>query len=238
MLAVAMLLAPLVPALVLQPFVRPTSTLRRPSTRAASCLPAMAAIADETQVKEMRWVTGSGRVEPWATVIENIVEDCRHKKDVQVHVGCDSAIQQGKRIVFAIVVCVIQPGNAGRYYYSRHCEARTLYPVLQTRLLREVQLSLEVAEELQAEGVTVKQVHCDSNTDPSCKSTEHTKLLTGYVQSMGYQCLAKPHAWATFIADRHSRSVAHPNRMPARTGAPASSGHTSGEKARSRPRAR
>ena len=89
MLAVAMLLAPLVPALVLQPFVRPTSTLRRPSTRAASCLPAMAAIADETQVKEMRWVTGSGRVEPWATVIENIVEDCRHAAPAQARTAVD-----------------------------------------------------------------------------------------------------------------------------------------------------
>ena len=56
------------------------------------------------------------------------------------------------------------------------------------------------------------QVHCDSNTDPSCKSTEHTRMLTGYIQSMGYQFLVKPHAWATFIADRHSRNVAHPNR--------------------------
>ena len=57
------------------------------------------------------------------------------------------------------------------------------------------------------------QVHCDSNTDPACKSTQHTGMLTGYIQSMGYQFLVKPHAWATFIADRHSRNVAHPNRQ-------------------------
>jgi len=132
---------------------------------------------------------------------------------VQVHVGCDSAITGRGRIIFAIVVCVINPGHAGRYYYSRQSEECTRYPVLQTRLLREVQLSLDVAEELQAQGVMVNQVHCDSNTDPSCKSTEHTKLLTGYIQSMGYQFLVKPHAWATFIADRHSRNVAHPNRL-------------------------
>eukprot|EP00966_Prymnesium_polylepis_P269195 6218755-Prymnesium_polylepis.1 len=49
----------------------------------------MAAIADETQVKEMRWVTGSGRVEPWATVIENIVEDCRHAAPAQARTAVD-----------------------------------------------------------------------------------------------------------------------------------------------------
>lgn len=44
-----------------------------------------------------------------------------------------------------------------RYYYTRQSEAVLHYPVLQTRLLREVQLSLEVAEQLQAEGIRVEQ---------------------------------------------------------------------------------
>ena len=32
-------------------------------------------------------------------------------------------------------------------------------------------------------------------------------MLTGYIQSMGYEYLVKPHAWATFVADRHSRGL-------------------------------
>ena len=81
------------------------------------------------------------------------------------------------------------------------------FPVLQTRLLREVELSLQTAELLRENDVDVDTVHCDSNTDPTCKSTEHTNMLTGYIQSMGYDYLVKPDAWATFVADRHSRGL-------------------------------
>lgn len=57
--------------------------------------------------------------------------------------------------------------------------------------------------------MTIQRVHCDSNTDVNCKSTEHTRMLTGYIQAMGYQFLVKPDAWATLVADRHSRSRVH-----------------------------
>ncbi len=70
-----------------------------------------------------------------------------------------------------------------------------------------MELSLQTAETLSAHDLEVAQVHCDSNTDPTCKSTEHTNMLAGYIQSMGYRFLVKPHAWATFVADRHSRGL-------------------------------
>ena len=79
--------------------------------------------------------------------------------------------------------------------------------MLATRLLREVELSINTAELLTANDIDVETVHCDSNVDPKCKSTEHTKMLTGYIQSMGYEYLVKPDAWATFVADRHSRGL-------------------------------
>ena len=52
----------------------------------------------------------------------------------------------------------------------------------------------------------------DSNTDPKAKSSEHTRMLIGYIQSMGYEYLVKPDAWATFVADRHSRGLARRER--------------------------
>ena len=89
-----------------------------------------------------------------------------------------------------------------------HTDPRHMYPVLQTRLLREMTLSLMTAEALTVNEILVTQVHCDSNTDPKAKSSEHTRMLIGYIQSMGYEYLVKPHAWATFVADRHSRGLA------------------------------
>lgn len=107
---------------------------------------------------------------------------------------------QGQYVVFATVVCVI--GGAGRrYFYSRQIEEKRSYPVLQTRLLREVQLSLDTAEALTESDVPVTQVHCDSNTDPGCKSTEHTRMLVGYIQSMG--CASWPPPTRTLHAPMH-----------------------------------
>lgn len=131
-------------------------------------------------------------------------------RDSEVHVGCDSAVQHGGRVVFATVICIIAPGGGlgGRYWFTRSVEPRRLYPVLQTRLLREVELSLQTAEALTDNGIDVQTVHCDSNVDPKCQSTQHTSMLVGYISSMGYRYLVKPDAWATCVADKHSRGLA------------------------------
>ena len=131
-----------------------------------------------------RWISGDGRTKSWMDVLSHTHLAEQTRNNVEVHVACDSAVQ-GRFVVFATVVCVIAKGQAGRYFYSRLIEEKRQYPVLQTRLLREVQLSLDTAEALKLEDVTVAQVHCDSNTDPAAKSTEHTRMLTGYIQSMG-----------------------------------------------------
>lgn len=162
-----------------------------------------------SEPNEWRWISGNRRPVPsFDGVLEALTEEVL-RTDVEVHVGCDSAVQNGGRVCFATVVCVIARGGGqgGRYFYSRQIEPRRHYPVLATRLLREVELSLQTAEALKAHGINVETVHCDSNTDPTCKSTEHTRMLTGYISSMGYSWLVKPQAWATFVADRHSRGV-------------------------------
>ena len=153
-----------------------------------------------------RWNEGSGRKNSWEGLLDGVSHAEKTREEVEVHVATDSAVQ-GKCVVFATVVCVIAKGKAGRYYYSRQVEHRHQYPVLQTRLLREVELSLNTAEALTENDVAVQMVHCDSNTDPGCKSTEHTRMLVGYIQSMGYAYSVKPEAWATFVADRHSRGL-------------------------------
>ena len=94
--------------------------------------------------------------------------------------------QRGDSIVFATVVCLISESHGGgRYFYARLVEKKRRFPVLQTRLLREVELSLSTAELLSANDIDVATVHCDSNTDPTCRSTEHTRMLVGYIQVNG-----------------------------------------------------
>ena len=171
------------------------ATTPRTKTRTAAATTAVAA-DDESSHEEQsvatdddtpitwRWIEGSGRKNTWQGVLDESRRAARTRENVEVHVACDSAVQ-GPWVVFATVICVIAKGQAGRYFYSRRIEEKRQYPVLQTRLLREVQLSLDTATALTESDVTVDTVHCDSNTDPGCKSTEHTRMLIGYIQSMG-----------------------------------------------------
>ena len=219
MRGLALLLLPLCSGAYLRPTARPTRA--PPVVAKATAVPAESpaediarslvtddASASLSEPEYWRWIEGCGRpAESFDAVIDAIRESIATRDDVEVHVGCDSAVQGGDRVVFATVVCVISRGHAGRYFYSRLVEKKLHYPVLQTRLLREVELSLATAELLTANDVDVRTVHCDSNTDPRCKSTEHTRMLIGYIQSMGYEYLVKPDAWATFVADRHSRGL-------------------------------
>lgn len=155
------------------------------------------------------WRSGGGkRMGSFDDILAEITHEVLNR-DVEVHVGCDSAVQNGGRVVFATVICVIASGggHGGRYWYTRSIEPSRHYPVLQTRLLREVELSLQTAESLSDVGIAVSQVHCDSNVDPKCQSTQHTSMLTGYISSMGYRYLVKPEAWATSVADKHSRGL-------------------------------
>ena len=112
MLGLLALMAPLAWQLPHPPTLRQSVTQRIASR--ASQPPAMV-VADDTMksVAEMKWVTGSGEVEEWDSIIENVSKDCKRMEDIQVHVGCDSAIQPAGRIIFAIVVCVMRPGHAG-----------------------------------------------------------------------------------------------------------------------------
>jgi len=186
-----------------------TATTGDPATDFARGLTSNTAVTGISEPEGWRWISGCGRPVPqFASVLEEIRRTQLSRDNVEVHVGCDSAINSGQRVCFATVICIIsRSGGGGRYFYARSVEPERHYPVLQTRLLREVELSLSVAELLMAHDVEVTTVHCDSNTDPRYKSTEHTNMLTGYIQSMGFEYLVKPHAWATFVADRHSRGL-------------------------------
>ena len=178
---------------------RPLAVLPRAVVAAKAAAPAKAASPASGIAKQLTeseeasglaepegwvWLDGSGIAVPsFDGVLDQIRLAHAARSDLEVHVGCDSAVQRGDSIVFATVVCLISKTNGGgRYFYARTVEKRRRFPVLQTRLLREVELSLSTAELLTANDIDVATVHCDSNTDPTCRSTEHTRMLVGYIQ--------------------------------------------------------
>ena len=119
------------------------------------------AAIDPGGVEAWRWRDGTGRPLTWDELVNETKETRETRQEVQVsaprqhsyvspsssahaapsplqvHIGCDSAVCKD-RVTFAIAVCVVSVGHAGRYFYARLEQSLNSVPVLQMRLLREV----------------------------------------------------------------------------------------------------
>jgi predicted RNase H-related nuclease YkuK (DUF458 family) len=73
-----------------------------------------------------------------------------------------------------------------------------------SRLWREVELSVALANELQEKGFPkVKFIDLDLNPDPRFKSNDVVRAAVGLVESMGYEARTKPYSLcASYAADK------------------------------------
>lgn len=154
------------------------------------------------ETKNKDWVGGNGVGYSFLDIIR-IIREC---PGYEVHVGTDSHAIGGKW-QFATVVCLYGENLGGRYFYHRFKIKKERLQTLGTRLQKEVESSIEVANMLLDIGIEKNPViHADTSSDPSQKSFKHTKMLTSWVHAMGYRCLIKPFSWASgSIADRHAK---------------------------------
>jgi len=119
-----------------------------------------------------------------------------------VHVGCDSQ-QHGLHTDFVTVIALIKPGKGGRVFWTKERVPR--FEVLRTRLLREVELSVNIAfklSEILSEDVELN-VHVDVNPDIKYKSAKFMKELVGYVQGCGFKALTKPNSFVAMHVCDH-----------------------------------
>ena len=116
-----------------------------------------------------------------------------------LHVGTDSK-QRAYHCDYVTALAVLRPGSGGRVLYRRRRERRA--PSLSHKLFLEAQLSLEVAQALDAAGFGPIVVHVDANDDLRHLSSKYAKALAGMVVGYGFQVRVKPDSWcATHVAD-------------------------------------
>lgn len=104
-------------------------------------------------------------------------------------------------------------GRGGRVFFIRHLE--NLYINRKQRLLREAELSINLAQKLEplfSELDIPFEVHADVNSvagkNKENKSFEVHDTIKGWIESMGWVCRTKPQAFvASIVADRHTRSI-------------------------------
>ena len=152
------------------------------------------------------WHTGSGS----ETNVEFIMEEVSShmKKAGLIFIGCDSQITRDQ-CTFSTVVCLhgAEGQKGGYYFFRREKKNRKKFPTMLNRLLKEVELSVELGFKILNEYPEADiEIHIDANAKKEEATGRFSDMLVGYAKGAGFRCKIKPDAWASSsIADKHSK---------------------------------
>lgn len=105
--------------------------------------------------------------------------------EVQIMIGTDSQNRSG-RTVYSTVIALYKPGNGAHCVFTRWRTPRERNR--QTRLLNEVQASIETANALVDAGIKKPEyIDIDINPNPRYKSNEVYSAAKGWVEGSGYE---------------------------------------------------
>ena len=116
--------------------------------------------------------------------VKNYIKE--HLADnIEIMVGTDSQ-NKGRNTVYSTVIALYTPGHGGHCIFKRWKTPKER--IRQVRLLKEVEESINVANELVAAGCQKpKYIDIDINPNPKYKSNEVFQTAKGWVESMGYE---------------------------------------------------
>ncbi|MEK9958736.1 MAG: ribonuclease H-like YkuK family protein [Flavobacteriaceae bacterium] len=122
---------------------------------------------------------------------------------VEIHVGSDSQ-SVGKQTIYCTVIAY-RFGNRGVHYVL----SKTAVPLINdmwTRLWKEAELSIEVAEWISKLVPLKIEIDMDYNEDENFQSYKLISAAKGWANSLGYKVNVKPHNQiATRAADHHCK---------------------------------
>lgn len=139
------------------------------------------------------------KLEDYSTYVKNYINE--HKSEnIEIMVGTDSQ-NKGRNTVYSTVIVLYTPGHGGHCIFRRWKTDKE--KVRQVRLLKEVEESLNTANELVEKGCPKpKYIDIDINPNPKYKSNEVYSTARGWVESMGYEVRFKTIApLVTSVAD-------------------------------------
>lgn len=126
--------------------------------------------------------------------------------DAQIAIGSDSQVLSDY-ISFVTTICVHYPGRGGKFFYIKDRVNKKGFPSMHLRIMNEVFLSIEVANDLNKIIRKKAEVHIDvGSEEKGSKTSKYSKQFIGIVNSCGYQCRVKPESWASYVADRFTKS--------------------------------
>ena len=137
-------------------------------------------------------------------VIQHILEQIRKDPFVEIHVGTDSQ-NDGRFSKYASVIAFKFGTRGVHYLYSK-----TRFPRIKdrfSRLYREAEMTIEIAEWLSNKAKSVKfELDFDYNNDEKHYSQKLVSSTVGWAKGLGYKVNIKPvKQIATKAADKHCR---------------------------------
>jgi len=141
-------------------------------------------------------------------VVKNIVDFMRSEPNrrYKVTIGTDSELLHDKTADFVTAIVVHRIGNGGRYFWRRFELGK--FHTLRDRMIREVLISLEVAEKVLGELKKSPlpefefEIHADIGTNGPTKAV--IQEVVAMIRASNFQVKIKPESYAASnIADRH-----------------------------------
>lgn len=124
----------------------------------------------------------------------------------KVTIGTDSELLAGKQADFVTAIVVHRVGNGGRYFWRRFELGK--FHTLRDRMIKEVLVSLEVAEKVLAELKKFPlpefdfEIHADIGENGPSKAV--IQEVVAMIRASNFQAKIKPESYAASnVADRH-----------------------------------
>jgi predicted RNase H-related nuclease YkuK (DUF458 family) len=133
-------------------------------------------------------------------LVPYLKEKLKEREDISIYIGTDSQNVVDKTI-YACVIVLHYGRNGGHVIYTKQKFDKISDRF--TKLWKEVEISIEVAQFLDLHGIHATYIDIDLNPDPKYKSNTVLRSAIGLVESMGYDARCKPSAIAaSYCADR------------------------------------
>ena len=135
--------------------------------------------------------------------IDHTREILKKNPFVEVHVGTDS--QSLAKKTQYITVIAYRYGNRGVHYILKKSGVPKIKD-LWTRLWKETELSIDIAENIKKSLNITPEIDLDYNENENFKSNKLVNASKGLANSLGYKVNIKPHIQiATRAADYHCK---------------------------------
>lgn len=163
---------------------------------------------------EFKFLSSGKPVGDVISYIKDYVKEFENTHFIEVIVGSDSQNRK-RKTQYATVILLHKTsyesgiGKGGHVLYKTEYTDRPFTPTeserrdhRSKRLLNEAWKSIEVAEMLRHNGITVDVIDLDMNPDPKFRSNDVLAQATGWAEGMGYRVRCKPDAMsASYVAD-------------------------------------